>query len=104
MGLLRPGRPGLIGIAAGTAVMAGTAGAVRHHQEQKYAQQDQATYEQQQYEQQQMAAQQAAAAQQTAAPAQPDYMGELQQLAQLKNQGIITEEEFQAKKKQIMGL
>ena len=29
--------PGLVGMAVGTAVVAGTAGAVRHHQEQKYA-------------------------------------------------------------------
>jgi hypothetical protein len=52
-----------------------------------------------------MAAQQAAAAQ--AAPAeaaQPDYAAELEQLAQLKAQGILTEEEFEAKKKQILGI
>ena len=34
-------------MAAGTAVVAGTAGAVRHHQDQKYAAQDQAQYDQQ---------------------------------------------------------
>jgi hypothetical protein len=48
---------------------------------------------------QQMAAQQAAAA-----PAQPDYTAELEQLAQLKAQGILTDEEFEAKKKQILGI
>ena len=90
--------PGLVRMAAGTAVIAGTAGAVRHHQEQKYAAQDQAQWEQQQYEQQ--AAAQAAAA----APAAPDYAAELEQLAQLKNQGILSEEEFEAKKKQILGI
>ena len=31
-------------------------------------------------------------------------MAELEQLNQLKNQGIITNEEFEAKKKQILGL
>ena len=36
--------------------------------------------------------------------AEPDYMAEIEQLAQLKNQGILSEEEFQAKKKQILGL
>ena len=46
--------------------------------------------------------QQAAAA--PAAPAQPDYMAELEQLAQLKAQGIISEEEFEAKKKQLLGI
>jgi len=39
-----------------------------------------------------------------AAAAVPDYAAELQQLAQLKQQGILTEEEFEAKKKQILGI
>jgi hypothetical protein len=38
------------------------------------------------------------------APAEPDYTAELEQLAQLKAQGILTDEEFQAKKKQILGI
>jgi Short C-terminal domain len=87
--------PGLVRAAATTAVVAGTAGAVRHRQDQKYAAQDQAAYDQQ------MAAQAAAA---PAAPAEPDYAAELEQLAQLKNQGILTDEEFEAKKKQILGI
>ena len=37
-------------------------------------------------------------------PAAPDYMAELEQLGQLKNQGVITEEEFQAKKKLLLGI
>ena len=88
--------PGLVRAAATTAVVAGTAGAVRHRQDQKYAAQDQAAYDQQ------MAAQQQAAA--AAAPAEPDYAAELEKLAQLKNQGILSEEEFEAKKKQILGI
>jgi len=91
-------RGGLVRAAATTAVVAGTAGAVRHHQDQKYAAQDQAAYEQQ------VAAQQAYAAPAPAAPAEPDYAAELQQLAQLKNQGIISEEELEAKNKQILGI
>jgi Short C-terminal domain len=90
--------PGLVRAAATTAVVAGTAGAVRHRQEQKYAAQDQAQYDQQ------VAAQQAAQAAAPAAPAEPDYATELQKLAQLKGQGLITEEEFEAKKKQILGI
>ena len=82
-------------MAASTAVIAGTAGAVRHRQDRKYAEQDQAAYDQQ------MAAQAAAA---PVAPAEPDYAAELEQLAQLKNQGILTEEEFEAKQKQILGI
>jgi Short C-terminal domain len=90
--------PGLVRAAATTAVVAGTAGAVRHRQDQKYAAQDQAAYDQQ------MAAQQAAAPPPPAAPADPDYVAELEQLAQLRNQGIISDEEFEAKKKQILGI
>jgi len=88
-------RGGLVRAAATTAVVAGTAGAVRHRQDQKYAAQDQEAYDQQ------MAAQQAAA---PVAPAAPDYTAELEQLAQLKAQGILTDEEFEAKKKQILGI
>jgi hypothetical protein len=95
--------PGLVRAAATTAVVAGTAGAVRHRQEQRYARQDQEAYEQDMAQQayaQQAYAQQAA----PAAPAEPDYTAELQQLAQLRSQGILTDEEFEAKKKQILGI
>ncbi len=34
----------------------------------------------------------------------PDYLDELERLAGLKDQGIITEEEFEAKKKELLGL
>ena len=47
--------PGLVRAAATTAVVAGTAGAVRHRQDQKYAAQDQAAYDQQMAAQQQAA-------------------------------------------------
>ena len=89
--------PGLVRAAATTAVVAGTAGAVRHRQDERYARQDQERYEQEM-------AQQQAAAQQAAAPAEPDYAAELEKLAQLKAQGIISDEEFEAKKKQILGI
>jgi len=93
--MMRRRGPGLVRAAATTAVVAGTAGAVRHRQEQKYAAQDAQAYaqEQQQYE---------AAA--PAAPAEPEYMAELTRLAQLRDQGILTPDEFEAKKKQILGL
>ena len=106
--MMRRRGPGLVRMAAGTAVIAGTAGAVRHRQEERYARQDQEAYDQQVMEQQ-AAAYQAQQAQQyaapaPAAPAEPDVTAELQKFAQLKEQGIITEEEFAAKKKQILGL
>jgi hypothetical protein len=111
--MLRRG-PGIARVAVGTAVMAGTAGAVRHHQDQKYAQQDyekQQAYEQQQvaYQQEQMAAQQAqlAAAPQPA-PAAPaavsmdEKMAQLEKLGQLHNAGVLTDEEFAAQKAAIL--
>ena len=89
--------PGLVGMAARTAVVAGTAtavsGRVQRRQQARYAEDDQ------QYVQQ--VTEPLAAA---PAPDEPDYAAELQQLAQLKQQGIITEEEFEAKKKQILGI
>ena len=105
-------------MAAGTAVIAGTAGAVRHHQEQKYANQ---AYEQQaeqaamdsqqdvaalQAQVAQMQAQQAAAP--AAAPAAPaggiDVTAELMKLADLKAAGVLTDAEFAAAKAKLLGL
>lgn len=101
--------PGLVGMAARTAVVAGTAtavsGRVARRQQRKYADQDAAYTEQQAAAAgaglEQGYAPQAAA---PAAPAEADYMAELEQLAQLKAQGILTDEEFEAKKKQILGI
>jgi hypothetical protein len=36
--------------------------------------------------------------------AQPSYLEELEKLAELKDAGIISEDEFEAKKKQLLGL
>lgn len=52
---------------------------------------------------------QAAAAVQPAAPQPAEvvsdtFIEQLKQLAQLKDQGILTQEEFDAKKKQLLGL
>jgi Short C-terminal domain len=38
------------------------------------------------------------------AAGQPDYAAELEQLAKLKSEGILTDEEYAAKKKQILGI
>ena len=35
---------------------------------------------------------------------QPDYLAELERLADLRDKGIVTEEEFEAKKRQLLGL
>lgn len=84
--------PGLLRGMARTAAVVGTANAVSHRQQVRWADQQQA--------QQQAAAPQPVAA----APAQDDTVAQLQQLAQLKDQGILTQEEFDAKKKQILGI
>ena len=99
-------------VAVGTAVVAGTAGAVHHHQDQKYAQQDAAA--QQQYDQayQQGAAdaqaqQYAPPPEQYAAPVEQapasDLTAQLQQLAQLHESGVLSDEEFAAAKQKLLG-
>ena len=108
MMMRRRGAP-LLRAAAGTAVIAGTAGAVRHHQEQKWDQQaaqqqaDQAAmYEAQQA--QAAAAQQAAAQQAAAQQGGPRPLDEqLREVAQLHQSGVLTDEEFAAAKAQLLG-
>lgn len=96
MPLVRRG-PGLIGTAARTAVFAGTMGAVQHRQQKRWAAQDQAEYEQQ------VAQQQAMAQQAAPPPAEDDKFAQLGKLAELKEQGILTDEEFAAEKAKILG-
>src|SRR5262249_10916488 len=98
---------GLLRMAARTAVVAGTAtavsGRVAHRQNEKWAAQEQADYDQQQaaYD----AGVQAAQAQQPAAPAPAaDPNAELQNLANLHAQGVLTDEEFAAAKAKILGI
>jgi len=90
--------PGLLRGMARTAVVAGTATAVSNNvsrrQANKWAAQDQ----------QQVAEQPVQAAQAPVAQTSDDQIAELKQLAELKDQGILTQEEFDAKKKQILGL
>jgi hypothetical protein len=89
--------------AATTAVVAGTAGAVRHHQETKYAAKDQAAYEQQMYEQQQAQPQVVyAEAPAPAAGGGDDLAAQIQNLANLKAQGVLSDEEFAAAKAKLI--
>ena len=39
-----------------------------------------------------------------AAPEAPAYMAELEQLASLRDAGVLTDEEFEAKKRKILGV
>ena len=102
MRMRRRGAP-LMRMAATTAVVAGTAGAVRHHQEQKYANQEQQQQAQAQaaYDQGVQAAQAAAPA--PAAPAPGLDMEQLKQLGELHTAGVLSDEEFAAAKAKLLG-
>jgi hypothetical protein len=83
----------------GTAVIAGTSGAVHHHQQKKWAAQD--AQQQQQYEEEQYEPEEQYEAPVEQAPA-PDLTAQLQQLAQLHDSGILTDEEFAAAKAKLL--
>lgn len=96
--------PGLIRGMARTAVIAGTATSVSNRvsrrQYNRWSQQD----EQQQAEQQLAPPPQTAPAPAAPAPSAgaDDRIAKLQQLADLKNQGILTDEEFATEKARIL--
>ncbi len=101
--------PGLLRGVARTAVVAGTAtavsGRVQRRQAEKYADRDAGIAAQRtaSYEQQVAAQAPAPAPAPAAAPAPAtDIVGELTSLAQLRDQGILTEEEFAAQKAKIL--
>lgn len=126
----RFGRPGLIGLAARTAVVAGTATAVSggmmaHRQKKAQTEYEAEQYEaaqqqlaaQQQFAQQQQQAVQQQAVQQQAVQAAPspapaefaqaaaapvDLVAELQKLGELRTQGILTDAEFDAAKAKLL--
>jgi len=115
---MRMRRRSLVGAAVGTAVVVGTAGAVSHRQQQKYAGQEAAAQQQQDQAYQQgvadAQAQQPAAPPPAPAPAAPppaavpaggsDLTSQLQQLSQLHTAGVLSDEEFaQAKQKLLAG-
>jgi hypothetical protein len=91
MPLVRRG-PGLVRGAARVGVAAGVAGRVQHRQQQRWAAQEQSEY-----------AEQAPPAPQ--APAgEADYTAELEKLAKLRDEGVISAGDFEAKKKQLLGI
>jgi hypothetical protein len=83
---------------------------VSRHQAEKFAERDQAIAANRGYgyaEGAQTAAQPAPAAPPPApppAPSQGDSVEQLKQLAELHSQGVLTDEEFAASKKQILGI
>ena len=90
---------GLLRMAARTAVVAGTAtavsGRVARRQNERWAQEDQAAYDQQ-------TQQQAYQPQQAQPPG--DQTADLQNLAQLHSQGVLTDDEFAAAKAKLLGI
>jgi len=99
------GRRGLVGTVATTAVVAGTATAVSGHMRGKQAEKAQEAADAQ-------AQQQAAAAAAAAPPPPPpapaaaggdDLVSKLNELGQLKAQGILSEAEFEAAKAKLLG-
>jgi len=110
--LRRMGRPGLLGMAARTAVIAGTATAVSGHVARRQYERAEERDAEHQYEVQQEAAAMMASAPPPAqaaptpppVPAAPaiDMVGELQRLADLKAQGILSDAEFEAAKAKLL--
>lgn len=109
----RMGRPGLLGMAARTAVVAGTATAVsgrvaRRQNERAQAQQAEHEYEVQQEAAAMVAAAppQYAAAPQQVPPPSPSASGgmveQLQRLAELKSQGLLSDAEFETAKAKLL--
>ncbi|MET0928596.1 MAG: SHOCT domain-containing protein [Aeromicrobium sp.] len=94
--LRRVGRPGLLGLAARTAVVAGTASAVSGAMSRRQQSAQQRDAEAAAYEQ---AAQTLVPA---AAPAGSDVVSQLERLASLQAQGVLTPEEFAAQKSRIL--
>ena len=82
----------------GTAVVAGTAGAVHHHQNKKYAKKDAAEQQAMQAEQPYEEYDEVAYEQ---AP-ETDMATQLEQLAGLHQSGVLTDEEFAAAKQKIL--
>jgi Short C-terminal domain len=97
--------PGLLRGIARTAVIAGTATAVSNRvsrrQANRWAQQDQSAYAPTAYAQPQYV--QPAPPPPPAAGSQDDIYAQLEKLGQLRDQGILTDEEFAAQKAKILG-
>jgi hypothetical protein len=119
-GIGRAVRPSLVGTAARTAVVAGTASAVVNSSKQKQAAQASAAANAQALDDMQrqaeidQAVQQAVAAQAPAAPAPappppaapadgPSMLDQLKELAALKEAGMLSDDEFTAAKSKLLG-
>jgi len=102
--------PGLLRGVARTAVIAGTATAVSNRvsrrQANRWAAQEQQSYQQQPYEQQPYEQQGYQQQGYDTAPPADDMdakLSQLRELGELKSQGVLSEEEFEAQKRRILG-
>jgi hypothetical protein len=101
--------PGLLRRIVRTAVVAGTAsavnGRVQRHQARKFAESDAQTYADRERAYEEQTAPQEPYPQAAPAPApaaQPDMIEQLKQLAELRDQGVLTDEEFATQKARIL--
>ena len=93
---------GLLGAVAKTAVVSGTATVTRNAVNRRQAEKNVKAYSEAQHNVQ---GEQVTYTkpQQAAPPPQQDVVSQLERLAALKDQGVLTEEEFQAQKAKILG-
>ena len=98
--------PGLLRGVARTAVVAGTATAVSNRVSRRQANRWSQQEDQQYAEQQQQYAQAPAPAPAPApaAPSESDTIAQLEKLGELKDKGILTDEEFAAQKAKVLGI
>ena len=101
---VRAGRPGLLGTMARTAVVAGTATAVAGGVSRRQQARATQAAEAQIYEQQQAAAAAAAPMPPPAPNPASGGLAELQRLAEMHSQGVLTDDEFAAAKSRLLGL
>jgi len=99
--------PGLLRGVARTAVVAGTAtavsGRVARRQASRFADRDAQIYAEREQAYEEQVYQQPAAPPPPAAASTDDVLAQLEQLGKLKEQGVLTEEEFAAQKARILG-
>jgi hypothetical protein len=84
----------------GTAVVAGTAGAVHHYQDKHYAEKD-AEQQEEQYYDEPPPEEYAPPPEQESEP-EPDMVEKLQELGELHDSGVLTDEEFAAAKQKLL--
>jgi hypothetical protein len=91
--------PGLLRGVARTAVVAGTATAVSNRVSRRQA----GRWAAEEQQQQQVPAQYQPPPTEPASPSTSDMLTELRQLAELKEAGVLTDEEFAAQKSRVLG-